>query len=348
MNFTMTPESILLVLSGQMHTVLAGTPQYVQVSKAILSGDWGSIEKLLTFAGSLQQYLGDKFTVADGGNIMYKGHPVPPSVNARIAMMIHKGESPEPLFKFYERLDKNPSFRSVTQLFDFLKHNGIPLEPTGTFLAYKKVRADFKDVHSGTIDNSPGQVVEMERNQISDDSSQTCHVGLHVGAPGYMGHFGGTQIVICRVDPENVVCVPDDYDGMKMRVCKYEVIGLYSGTQMPSTVVDDEYASPYADYDGEFNDDDSDEDDDSTPQVVLDAQTPGHPNYWAPTPDPIPAKKSQFRGFGTMDTGKLMKQSIESLRKYASGKLKLVGASKMPGGKSALVSKIMKLRKKAK
>jgi hypothetical protein len=50
--------------------------------------------------------------------------------------------------------------------------------------------------------------------------------------------------------------------------------------------------------------------------------------------------------FNRLNPGKLMEQSIDDLRKYASTHLKIVGASKLPGGKSALVSKILKARKR--
>ena len=51
---------------------------------------------------------------------------------------------------------------------------------------------------------------------------------VHVGALAYAITFcsgGGSRIVICEVDPENVVCVPYDCSQQKMRVCEYKVIG---------------------------------------------------------------------------------------------------------------------------
>jgi hypothetical protein len=282
------------------------------------------------------------------------------------------------VFRFYERLSRNPSRRSVTQLFDFLKHMNIPLEEDGRFLAYKAVKSDFKDVHSGTVDNHPGQINKLDRNLVSDDPNETCHFGFHVGALGYASTFHtGGEMVICRVDPEHVVCVPYDHSHQKMRVCEYEVVGMYSGVPMSSTIHREELVP---DEEGEWNDEDEsvleDEVDENDEPIKLGAKPadPSHGSasevkYDEPELDEEPdlrnnqaqntdvivkhlkeidkkAEKNKAANFRRMDAKKLMNQSIGDLRAYAGHTLKIVGASKIPGGKAALVSKIMKVRRR--
>jgi hypothetical protein len=95
-------------------------------------------------------------------------------------------------------------------------------------LAYKKVREDYKDIHSGTMDNSVGQIVEMERNQVDDDKDRTCSTGLHFCSKDYLPYFGtgpGSRVVILKINPADVVSIPSDYNDSKGRACKYEVIG---------------------------------------------------------------------------------------------------------------------------
>jgi hypothetical protein len=131
------------------------------------------------------------------------------------------------MVNFMHNLMKNPSKRSVDELYGFLEKNNLPLTPDGHFLAYKKVRRDFKDIHSGTMDNSPGTIVEMERNQVDDNKDQTCSTGLHFCGLSYLDHFGGSdsRVVIVKIDPADVVSIPSDYNGAKGRACRYEVIG---------------------------------------------------------------------------------------------------------------------------
>jgi hypothetical protein len=354
--FTMTQESITVVIDGRIHTFQAGTPQYHGLRDCIFREDWDAIARHVTLSGALQQWLGDKFVVADNV-ISYQDAPLPTSLSERIFAMAAGGESPAPLFAFYERLSRNPSWRSVQRLWDFLAHIGIPLEPDGTFLTYKGVREDFYDQYSGKFLNEPGQVHRMMRNRISDDSSRTCDQGFHVGALRYAMNWG-PRVVIVRVDPEHVVSVPDDYSGEKMRVCEYAVVGNWVASAgedglptatMPSTVYDineDEDEDEDGDWTGDVEYEDEHEGPDKVELAEGDEQTDRGerpPAKVVLTTKPTGPKAATFN---RKSPGALMEQSIDDLRKYASAHLKIVGAYKLAGGKAKLVSAILKARRK--
>lgn len=325
--FTMTNESITIILSGKATTVQKGTANFIALRNALMNEDWDAVPSNLTVKQSLTAWVKGKFTL-EGDMFKYDGVVLPANLNQRISEMASAGEDPEPLFKFWEKLQKNPSWRSVNQLFGFLKQRGIPFTKEGNFLAYKSVKMDYKDHHSGEFDNSPGKTNEMPRNQISDDPNQACHEGFHVGALGYAQSFGSNdrRIVICEINPEDVVCVPFDSSQQKMRVCKYKVIGNHNGELMSSTVHEDDVHEEHEKVVDEYHDD-SDE-------------------FTRDDPKPKKAKtKPSFSTFSKMNLKELLEESIEDLRQYAGKDLQIVGASKIPGGKVALVRKIMKVRK---
>jgi hypothetical protein len=122
-------------------------------------------------------------------------------------------------------LHKNPSKRAVEELYGFLEKGALPITPDGYFLAYKKVRANYMDCHTGTISNHVGAVVEMERNEVDDDKDRTCSAGLHFCSQEYLKSFGGERTMILKIDPKDVVSIPSDYNDSKGRTCRYEVIG---------------------------------------------------------------------------------------------------------------------------
>lgn len=258
---------------------------------------------------SLHEWAKGKFKV-ENNQFFFEDKPLPASFNERIIAMASSGEDPNPLFLFWEKLQENPSHRSVSQLWDFLKHEGIPLTPAGTFLAYKSVRQDYKDHHSGQFDNSPGRIISMPRNQISDDPNLPCHEGLHVGALAYVESFHHEgRIVVVEVEPKNVVCVPYDSSQHKMRVCEYYVVGNHGGDLMPSTSVDAEF---------------------------VDVEI-----------EPVSVRKSKgskWQKLDEMDIDKLMEVPLEKLRKYAAHGLSIVGASRILGGKTVLVMRIVQAR----
>jgi hypothetical protein len=136
------------------------------------------------------------------------------------------------LLNFLEKLMENPSRRAVNELYGFLQANDIEIAEDGDFLAWKKVREDYLDIHSGTIDNSPGANPRVARNMVDEDSNQTCSYGLHVCSKSYLPHFGNStdsRIVQVKVNPKDVVAVPADYNNAKMRTAGYHVIGDVTG-----------------------------------------------------------------------------------------------------------------------
>jgi hypothetical protein len=167
--------------------------------------------------------------------VTYKGKPLHLSICDRMVQHANEGFDIEPMFKFLEKLLTNARREAVMSLYDFMAANDIPIAPDGDFLVYKRVRADYKDIHSGTFDNSIGQKPRVELWEVEADREQTCAQGLHVCSRAYLPHFGGSygnRVVICKVNPADVVAVPRDYNNAKMRVCGYEVVGELTNEQM--------------------------------------------------------------------------------------------------------------------
>jgi len=137
----------------------------------------------------------------------------------------------DPIFNALASLQRNPLESARERFPIFAERNQFGFFQDGRIGAFKAVRADLTDINSGTFDNSPGKTVEMPRAEVDDDPDQTCSTGLHLGALSYVKTFGhydnsssSSRIVFCAFWPEDVVAVSTDYNGEKMRVCKYQVI----------------------------------------------------------------------------------------------------------------------------
>ena len=115
------------------------------------------------------------------------------------------------LMNFANRLANNPSRKAINELYGFLKAADIEIDADGLVICYKRVRGDYKDVYTGTIDNSVGQTVTMPRHMVDSDSQVTCSTGLHVAAKSYLRHYSGEKVVLCAVDPADFVSIPVDW-----------------------------------------------------------------------------------------------------------------------------------------
>jgi hypothetical protein len=222
-NYILLPNSINVAFNGQLHTVKEGDHRYSQILEAVKSGDLEAIPSLIDITESFNAIDGVELV---DGRIKLNGKDIPEVVSDRVLKFKEQGLPFEPLVKFAEKLMNNPSFNSRKMLYKFLEHNGHPITKDGNFIAYRKVRTDFTDCHTGKMDNSLGAIVTMDRNEVDDNPDNTCSSGLHVAAYDYASTFSQGHLLEVEIDPEDVVAVPNDYDGEKMRVCKFRVVKI--------------------------------------------------------------------------------------------------------------------------
>lgn len=224
--WSITDNNITVNYDNETHIVSRSEKLADKLIEALRKNDLKSIPDLVSAAKKIEKYSDGNFLVKNG-EILVDGKRVPGPLGKKIMNFSDEGLPYQPLINFAKKLQNNPSFRSVNELFLFLEKNDHPITEDGNFIAYKKVRDNFLDVHSGTFDNSVGNVLEVPRNQVDDNPEVTCSYGLHVANFEYATHFySGGKMLEVEVDPADVVSVPVDYDNSKMRVCKYKVLGV--------------------------------------------------------------------------------------------------------------------------
>ena len=222
--FVIQGSNVTVVIGNKPHTISKTHVTYQRVVDAIKSADWDTVKAIIDPVKVVLNYGRGNVSI-QGDKLFWKGTEFNGTLAARMIAMLQEGFTIEPMVLFMENLMQNPSKRAVDELYGFLEKNNLPLTPDGHFLAYKKVRDTFMDVHSNTMLNAPGCVVEMERNMVDDNKDQTCSTGLHFCGMSYLSHFGGERTVIVKVNPADVVSIPSDYNGAKGRACRYEVVG---------------------------------------------------------------------------------------------------------------------------
>lgn len=223
MNYIQTPNGISLSINGKFTTIGSNDHRYNEVIKALKENRLDDIPSIID--SSLLFSDIDGIELVDG-RVVIDGKVIPDVLTDRVLNFKEKGLPFEPLVLFARKLLENPSYNSRQMLYSFLEHNGHPITKNGNFIAYKKVKSDFTDCHTGKFDNSVGNTVSMPREEVDDNPNNTCSSGLHVAAYGYASTFSSGHLLEVEVDPKDVVSVPVDYNGEKMRVCRYEVKAL--------------------------------------------------------------------------------------------------------------------------
>jgi len=230
--FLIQGSNIVVVIGNKSHTISKTHVTYQKVLDAIKAGDWATVKDVIEPKKVVLNYGKGNVSV-QGEKLFWRGKELHSTMAVRMISMLQEGFPIEPMVNFMDNLFTNPSKRAVDELYGFLEKNQLPITPDGHFLAYKKVRGDYKDCHSGTMDNSVGRIVAMERNEVDDNKDRTCSTGLHFCGLSYLNHFGGERIMIVKINPRDVVSIPTDYNEAKGRACRYEVIGELGAEEAP-------------------------------------------------------------------------------------------------------------------
>jgi hypothetical protein len=262
---------LTVIVGGKVYNINQDDVRFNQVKSALKDSDEEQLIRCLDVKNTVKNYVAkycQEAIYTSDDKVIYKGVELHNVIVDKIKQFAKDGLPFEHLLKFIENISLNPSYRAQQELFKFLENKYLPITEDGCFYAYKSVRNDWMDIYSGTISNQIGNTITMDRGKVDDNKDRGCSKGLHCGAIEYVNTYGSDDkhIIIVKVNPKDVVSVPDDCSCQKIRVCEYychsEYVKpldkpLYSNV---ITYIDDYYANS-DDWD-EYDDLDDDDDDD--------------------------------------------------------------------------------------
>lgn len=217
---------VTLVHNGNLYTITHDDARCDAVLDVIKNQNWSELDNVLSLPKLIAKYSFGKIKVYDNA-IYYKDKEVKNIVTEKIFSFITQGYPFESLVAFLDKLMLNPEARSIDQLYSYLEKYKLPICEDGDFLAMKSIRGEWKDHYSNTIDNRIGQKPWMNRGLISSDPNLACHIGFHIGSEQFVNTYcdlKDRRIILCKINPANVVCIPYYSSFQKMRVCAYEVV----------------------------------------------------------------------------------------------------------------------------
>lgn len=283
--YNLTDQTLTVVIDGRPEVIHSDNAAYERAI-AILGDDSLTLDETVDALKSLTRPLttltdvDDSRVTVEGRRVLFDGENIPTALSEKLVSVARAGLDLAPWKRFTIRLFSNPSRGAQAELNEFLERGNLPITEDGCFLAYKRVSEAYRDLHSNTFDNSVGAVCEMPREDVDSDRTRTCSKGLHFCSQHYLRSFfsGGGRIVIVKVDPADVVSIPNDYQFTKGRTWRYEVVGeveLDAETaEAEWGVYDDSFVTDWDgtddpmgwDYDDEdYDDEDYEDDEDEAP-----------------------------------------------------------------------------------
>lgn len=234
-----------LIVAGEVvRTVPSSHPHFIAIRDYCFTQDRNGaeidMEHVLALYDTEQRIIDEFLRITDrvsfrGGKLLWDGEPTEGALVDHIVHMVQEHDDNYTAFAlFLENLAQNPSEASRASLFEWIADRRFTITEDGCFVGYKGVTEEYLSLTSGygvvngvemdgQLPNHVGNVVEVPRSRVDPDRNSACSYGLHVGTRSYATSYG-TRMVIVAVNPRDVVMVPRDGGGHKMRVCKYTVL----------------------------------------------------------------------------------------------------------------------------
>lgn len=239
-------NGISAIVGGKPYNVGSDNANYDKILKSLKGKDATEFLKLVTSNKvdvKSSGFVSSESIVVGQYEVTYKGEPLHNTVTQRLIELQEEGHDVAPLAKFLENSLSLPS-ENLEALFQFMENKGLPITEDGCVLGWKVVDKNFRDKHTGRVDNTPGvTVTEIPRALCDSSRDVACSKGYHIGNLNYagpQGHFyhpqNGDRIVICKFNPKNLVSVPADSSDDKIRVTVYDVLEEYK-EMLPNTFV---------------------------------------------------------------------------------------------------------------
>lgn len=216
------------------------------ITEAEINGEELDEQKIREFAsitfsaGKQLRSLSSRVQFDGVDSILFDGDPVDGSIGEHLLALAKAGKPVDSLVNFLDKISQNPSENSRKQFYDFVLRHKLTLTPDGDVIFYKgvKIGADGTplSIRSGpgivdgvtftnsNLPNYPGAIVSIPRSYVNADQFVGCAAGLHVGAFDYAMGWAQGMTLTCKVNPRDVVSVPECSSYQKVRVCRYEVL----------------------------------------------------------------------------------------------------------------------------
>lgn len=231
------PDSIKIILTGNSitaqigedkKTFRQGNAEFPLAQQCALKQDWEEL-LLLIRKDSAAESIGLK--IEKERVVTPEGTPAHSTLEERIS----DGYPIKTLQAFKKNCDANEWPTAIPDLLCFLKDKNLPLKPNGKFLAWKSVRRDYLDHHSGSFDNHVGAKPKMKREDCEASRRNPCGRGFHAGTFSFASGFcnENQRLIVVEVNPKDVTSVPLDSGEQKLRCDTYEVIAEFFKGEYP-------------------------------------------------------------------------------------------------------------------
>lgn len=236
------PDDHVTIAFDTPITIYSTDPNWDQVVEFLHDKDFESIRALVSRTSDIiLSYNSGRISI-DGGIVFVDDNPVEGALVDRLIDMLQKAIDVKPIAQFIANVHDNPKYNVSDDAYGFVEEEDLPITSDGCLLAYQRVRWNWTDIDTTTLDLSIGSVAE---------NVELSFCGLDRLACFFSGWDGSYRTIVIKINPRDIITVPTAF---VQGVCsKYEVVGEL---EEEGWKVDGAYSDDFDEKDPEDMDDD--------------------------------------------------------------------------------------------
>lgn len=217
---------------SKVYTAEPGHPNYGKICSALIDGK-ATLDQIVPMFDVKRALSTDGFVIDDEGVAHYNGKALSAYITSRLSSSMIDGFGTGPIARFIEKTLANPNPEVHEDLLRWVEESMLPITEDGNIIAFKRVREDLKDIHSGKVQYSIGKITEIPRESCTFNRAEPCGPGLHFAGRGY--HFGSESLplIMLEIDPADVTSFPKNEP--KGRCCRLRTVKIVSEGERDGT-----------------------------------------------------------------------------------------------------------------
>lgn len=235
--YIINKDSVTLTYQDEVYTTDSSNTNFKEIVNLIIQGNYSEAANLFSYAAAISNWVDGLLEVRDD-RIFYDNFEIKGKFVEKIIKHAQNDLDVASFLKFLKLTMEQEDVEVRNRLLDFAADDTIDFSDEGYVIAFKNVKSDYYDKHSGKFRNMVGDKPSVPRSSVDADHNATCSSGLHVCSFKYLVRCWGTsgRNMVVHVNPKDFVAIPYDYDDSKARVSTYTVVDELSHDKVQQLV----------------------------------------------------------------------------------------------------------------
>lgn len=221
-------EEIFFVFDNKPYTYTKSHSDFYTIVAHVQGNNQDDLREIFNRVNDLVVATNGFFKCTENGHVYYNKSLLTDATADLIYDKLKNKTERQAWYNMLDKIAQNPRQDIMHEIILWIEEASLAIFDDGDILAFKKVNDNYTSIHDSRTMNALHTTISLPREQCDDSRKRTCSSGLHFCSYGYLDHFSGSgnsRVLILKINPRDIVAIPEDYNNQKGRACSYYIWG---------------------------------------------------------------------------------------------------------------------------